>query len=37
MKRWVAAAAAAVIAATSTAALAQDKRVRMQIAGAFPS
>jgi TRAP-type mannitol/chloroaromatic compound transport system substrate-binding protein len=37
LKRWVAAAAAAVIAATSTAALAQDKRVRMQIAGAFPS
>lgn len=36
-KRWLAAAAAAAVAVVSSAAVAQDKKVRMQVAGAFPS
>jgi TRAP-type mannitol/chloroaromatic compound transport system substrate-binding protein len=37
LKTWAAAAAAAAIAASSSIAVAQEKRVRMQVAGAFPS
>lgn len=37
LKAWLAAGAAAVIACASSAAVAQDKKVRLQVAGAFPS
>jgi TRAP-type mannitol/chloroaromatic compound transport system substrate-binding protein len=37
LKTWAAAIAAAAITVTSSAAIAQDKRVRLQLAGAFPS
>jgi TRAP-type mannitol/chloroaromatic compound transport system substrate-binding protein len=37
LRNWLAAGAAALVACASTVAVAQDKRVRMQMGGAFPS